>query len=730
MKKRKFAFLAILMSAMMVVAAGCSRGDDGTTISQTTGTGSGSTTTTTTDTSNQSKTDTADVVSASDAEADRVDITGDFAITTENGTYTQDGNVYTITAAGEYTLTGVLSEGQIVVAAGEEDEVTLILSGVSITCSTGSPICFLTAGEAKVKVAEDTFNEVIDSRDAKTEDTEETDDTEDDTLDTNRNAAIFAKMDLDITGKGTLVVTAGYNNGIQSKDDISIKNVTLKVTAVNNALKGKDSVTIESGEITLIAIGGDGIKTSNSDVSTMGNQKGTVSIEGGNVDIYACCDGIDAAYDVSISGEGNLNIYTADYSNYSGSALAGGSDFYIVLTSRLYDGEAYDYYAYFYNSDEDTGYWAQATYNTPINGGAYYGLLLTAPSGYENVAYFIFEKDATPSTTDYVAVSDGDTVNSSMNGYLISSAEDGTITGDYVSLSSGSSGSSDKSTQSSKGIKAANTVTIDGGTITIYCKDDGIHANVETLDNGESGAGTITINGGTITIYAADDGIHADTELTINGGTIDVVESYEGLESVLITINGGSVYVYASDDAMNACTGTTRTTTPTITVNGGYVDVTTPSGDTDAIDSNGNYVQTGGYVVVKGGASTGSMAGSVDVDGSVTVTGGTIVAMGGICELPVNSVNCYSESGTSLSAGDYEIVDSQGNVIASYTLSATYSSIWVASSDLEEGETYTLTKDGTEVTSWTQESGTMGSSSGWGGGGMGGMGGMGGGGRH
>ena len=45
------------------------------------------------------------------------------------------GSVLTISAAGTYILSGTLTAGQVVVDAGKEDTVRLILNGVSITCA-------------------------------------------------------------------------------------------------------------------------------------------------------------------------------------------------------------------------------------------------------------------------------------------------------------------------------------------------------------------------------------------------------------------------------------------------------------------------------------------------------------------------------------------------------------------------------------------------------------------
>ncbi len=54
---------------------------------------------------------------------------------------------------------------------------------------------------------------------------------------------------------------------------------------------------------------------------------------------------------------------------------------------------------------------------------------------------------------------------------------------------------------SAKGIKAANDISITGGTIDIDSADDGLHS-----DN------SLTISGGNIKIASGDDGIHADSK--------------------------------------------------------------------------------------------------------------------------------------------------------------------------------------------------------------------------
>ena len=588
------------------------------------------------------------VTHADDADNYKTEITGEFSITSTDGsTITQNDSIYTITQAGEYTVTGLLSEGQIVVNADDNAEITIVLNGTSITCSNGSPIYIKNADNVKIKSEENTYNCIVDAR-------TEADDNSDNSSSENGNAAIYAACDLKLVGKGALSVTGNYNNGIQSKDDISIKNVTIKVNAVNNAIKGNDEVAIESGEIIAISRKGDGIKTSNISLSSKGKQKGNVIISGGNIDIYAACDGIDAAYGVDVSGDGNLNIYTDTYSDYSEAVAA-----------------------------DNSGSSANSVGTPPdMNNAQNNGNMGNPP----------------------------DMNNSSSNPGMKGNFGGGNRAANGMPGNNSSENSSKKS-YSTKGIKAESEINISGAAINISSTDDGIHANSDSgvLETGEDGKGIISISGGTITISTGDDGIHADKELNITDGYINVLTSYEGLEAITINISGGQSYIYAADDGINACTGD-GSSTPLINITGGYIDVTTGSSDTDGIDSNGSYTQSGGMVFVKGGSSSGQVSGSIDVDGNITITGGTCVALGGICETPVNSVNAYVFSSVSFNAGSYSVKDSSGNEIISFTLNNSYSNGWICASALTTNTEYTLYCDGSSLTNWTQSAGTMGAS--------------------
>ena len=701
--------------------------------------------------------------------SDNLNITTEsFAISDESGTIiSADDNeprTFTISSSGNYIIQGLLENGQVVVNIPDTDldsgTVKLILKSAAISCTYSSPIAIVNANKVDIEAAEGTYNIITDCRDQSSSATSSSA-----SFETSGNmslspvasalstvaqtddydGAIYAACDLKISGNGTLVVESTYDNGIKTKDDLKIKSVTLKVTAPGNALKGNDSVTVESGQLILISTESDGIKTSSSDVSNKGNQHGSISINGGQSDIYAAKDGISAAYDAVIADGATINIFTAAYSDYDEEKTS-GKEMYLIVPKANYSASN-DYYAYFYHNDpeingEDNSRWIKCTFETMVYSGrsaSYYGLKFKIPAGYTNVRFCVTKSGAETTIDNVLAASSGGPVNDSMNAFLIKSISSGTsetgdreqfktIDGDWVMLSSGSS-NSNKTTFSAKGIKAYNEVIISGGIVNISCSDDGIHANNDTkLENGSYGKGNITVSGGVVTIKAADDGMHADNDLTIKGGTVNINESYEGLEGNTINIDGGSTFIYSKDDGVNACRGTTS---PLVSITGGYLDVTTPSGDTDGIDSNGSITVSGGFTIVKGGSSQGNVAGSIDVDGSIKVTGGTVVALGGICETPGSgSVNTYISSGTSFSAGNYSLTTVSGGEVLSFTLAGNYSSIWIASDGLALNGQYKLTCGSDTVLEWTQSSTTVGSSrNGWGGGFSGGSGGHGGPGR-
>lgn len=179
-----------------------------------------------------------------------------------------------------------------------------------------------------------------------------------------------------------------------------------------------------------------------------------------------------------------------------------------------------------------------------------------------------------------------------------------------TSVKQGDFGSSDSSseTESTKGLKAGNSILINDIKATINSVDDGIHTN-----------GNITINKGELTINSDDDGIHADGLVEINNGNIKI-NGAEGIEATYVKINDGSISISATDDGINAGNKSDAYNV-TIEINGGHIIVDMAQGDTDGIDSNGDLYINGGTIEVNCNSP-------FDYDGYSEYNGGTIIVNG------------------------------------------------------------------------------------------------------
>ena len=153
--------------------------------------------------------------------------------------------------------------------------------------------------------------------------------------------------------------------------------------------------------------------------------------------------------------------------------------------------------------------------------------------------------------------------------------------------------------------------------MTIDAKEDAVK-----VDNDEdTSVGNMYLADNTMTITAGDDAIHASGNLVIDSGTYTIKESTEGIEGKSVTINDGKIDLYATDDGINAANASASSDEIFVTINGGDITIEMASGDTDAVDSNGNLTVTGGNINI-----TAQFA--FDFDGTVSYTGGTVTVNG------------------------------------------------------------------------------------------------------
>ncbi len=208
-------------------------------------------------------------------------ITLDNTITYTGDGIAVDGSKVTISSGGDYTVTGTLSNGQIVVDT--EDEVLLRLSGVNITCTSGSPIFFLNSKKSSVVLTEGTVNTLTDG----------------DSYDDDSKAALFSNDTLEISGTGQLIVKGNYKHAIASDDDIIIGDGNYTLDAKSDGIHANDRITINGGNITISAKS-DGIES-----------EADFILEDGRITITNSEEGIEAKADLTINS-GTVTIKAED----------------------------------------------------------------------------------------------------------------------------------------------------------------------------------------------------------------------------------------------------------------------------------------------------------------------------------------------------------------------------------------------------------------------------------
>ena len=257
-------------------------------------------------------------------------------------------------------------------------------------------------------------------------------------------------------------------------------------------------------------------------------------------------------------------------------------------------------------------------------------------------------------------------------------------------------------------LNGKDSVRIADGTFNLSCDEDGIHAG-----NDDQQDGYVYIEGGDINISVGDDAIHAEGLLIITGGDIDVSKSCEGVEGDKILVTGGDIDVISSDDGFNAAGGSSGSgdnhdgfgggpgmggvdmdadNDAYILITGGTINI---NANGDGIDSNGCIGITGGSVYVLGSSDNGN--GAMDYGICAAITGGEIVAVGGSgmaqgfgdestqCSALVN-FDEWVDAGETIT-----LTDSDGKEVLSYRVDKKFNSVVISTSDMKQGETYTLT---------------------------------------
>lgn len=228
---------------------------------------------------------------------------------------------------------------------------------------------------------------------------------------------------------------------------------------------------------------------------------------------------------------------------------------------------------------------------------------------------------------------------------------------------------------SAKGLKAAD-ISLTGGRYVLTTADDAVHGDY-----------TVAITDAAFTIASGDDAVRAE-ELTAENVSIEVLESYEGLEAEWMELTNVWLAADAENNAVSAGEGG-------VTAENSVFVLTAPRG-----------IRTEGKLSLYGGSVTLYADGtdSVFSFAEAEVTGSAVT----VCA-QTNDASVLLEKGEldnsllflfrdAVTAGtDITIADDAGNVLQTVTCETDVRAVLYTSGALCEGRTYTVTAGGTTL---------------------------------
>lgn len=416
----------------------------------------------------------------SDLFTDR-DLRTDYEITSSINLNEITDSTLTISQEGVFALSGTFS-GQVRINC-DGGKVQLVLNHADITCPNGSAIYVENAKKVFITLAENSENTISDGTGYANASVS--------------GAAIFSSESLTINGTGHLTVNGNENEGIVSKDDLTITGGNLTVNAVGNGIRGKDHVAVYDGNIQITS-GSDGLKSSNA----TDEGKGFIYIQNGNFVIDAAEDGMQAESELIIA-DGSFQITSG-----------GGID----NAEEKHD----DMMGGFRMQNTTSSHTAEDSVSVK---GLKAGSVLYLSGGMFSM-----------NTAD-------DALHSNGNLY---------IAGGNLQLSAGDKGMHADAElhisdglvnilQSYEGIEAAD-ILVSGGTVRLNSSDDGFNAS-DGSDQGARGDAvncSLTISGGDVYVNANGDGLDSNGTLSITGGTV-LVDGPENNGNGALDANNGII---------------------------------------------------------------------------------------------------------------------------------------------------------------------------------------------
>ncbi|WP_297082174.1 carbohydrate-binding domain-containing protein [uncultured Demequina sp.] len=545
------------------------------------------------------------------------------------------------------------------------------------------------------------------------------------TTDSDAGAVTEASSDVDEVVDLATLTEATYADLDVEEMDLAISTATaVEIALAEGASSGGAGVSVDGDVVTITEAG----------VYTLSGTltDGKIVVDADGEDVHLILDGVD----ITSSESGAIEVVDADQVALH---LASGSTNTVAEASGAAD------------SADGANAAIYATSDLYVTGDGSLEVEATNADGITSKDSLVIDSGSIAVTAaddglrgkDHLVIRDGDiTIDAGGDGLRSDNVSDSDEPDKAVGVVWIEGGTIDI-TAASDAIDAAVQVTITDGDLTIAAEDDAVHADgILRIDGGTIDvtasyegleAGVILLSGGDATIVSSDDAFNAtdgsgsSMEMGGMGGGMPGGDgtrperrsggpgsSSDSASSATDASSADSTT--ASADATTASAVTAAyATDATAAVAVSTADIGGESGadgvrleisggtwvldaEGDGVDSNGNVEMTGGTVVVAG--PTQSMNGALDYNGSFVLDGGVLIATGsaGMAQAPSGGDQAVIgvSFGQTVSAGEtVTVLDSNGDLVASYTSTKDSQTLVLSTPDLVSGDSYEVVFGGT-----------------------------------
>lgn len=542
---------------------------------------------------------------------------------------------------------------------------TLVLNGLTLTSSDGPAFNIQSKKKTTLQTAEGTTNTLTDASTYTACGSED------------QKGTLFSEGQLVFEGSGTLNVSSVYKHAIVSDDYISVADGTINVTsAANDGLHANDYFEMTGGTLTVKNTTGDCIDAGEGYVSISG---GTLNLTVSTEDTKAIkCDSVlsvtDGDLTIALNADQTKGLKAGQTLTIDGGTLTFTATGGVVVTDndpsytacikgaadiRINGGTI----NITHSGTAGKGISADSAYIQ--NGGTIVATLTGAGGTYTNTSNESDTYNATAIKADGATTINAGTLN------LKTTGTGGKCIQSSGILTIGQSGSADADGPTISATTTGSAINSSGGNGGRFAPGGGGGGNPGGGPGGNQGGGGFNPGGGDQSGTGGQPkAIRGASNVTVNSGYITVSTSQDGGEGIeskaTLTFNGGYFVGNTYDDCLNAATN--------ITVNGGFIYAY--ASNNDGIDSNGTLTLNGGQIFSSG--TTAPEEGFDCDNNTFTISGGYHVGLGG-----GNSSVTSKASGQIVSTGNssswsngtrVSIVSGSTNIV-SFTMPRSYNSV-------------------------------------------------------